>query len=206
MPRNAIRDAREEQRRRMQLQEVGFSLFSQFGIDNVSMNMVAEAALVGPTTLFKYYKTKEQLVIAISGMVWSHVWQSAAKRLGEQGLDSLNAWQRIWFFTEVILAVYRDQPDILRFSSDYKTFVRRSHVSNEQLHEHLDPLAPIGSHFHEAFVKAGEDGSIRPDIPEDTLFTATTITMLAVAERYAQGIVWGERGGSDHMAEMRATQ
>ena len=75
MPRNPEKDIREEALRRKQLLEAGFALFSEQGIESVSMNAVAQAAGVGPTTLFKYYQTKERLVIAISAMAWKRVWQ-----------------------------------------------------------------------------------------------------------------------------------
>jgi len=52
MPRNIEKDAHEEARRRKQILEAGFKLFSEQGIENVSMNVVAAAANVGPTTLF----------------------------------------------------------------------------------------------------------------------------------------------------------
>ena len=80
MPRNAEKDIREEARRRKQILEAGLALFSKQGIESVSMNAVAAAAEVGPTTLFKYYQTKEKLVIAISAMAWSRVWQKASEQ------------------------------------------------------------------------------------------------------------------------------
>ena len=58
MPRNAEKDLREESRRRAQILEAGLALFSAQGIESVSMNAVAAAAGVGPTTLFKYYQGK----------------------------------------------------------------------------------------------------------------------------------------------------
>lgn len=47
--------------------EAGFSLFSQYGIEAVSLQRVAEAADVGVATMYKYYRTKENLVITING-------------------------------------------------------------------------------------------------------------------------------------------
>ena len=44
MPRNLEKDIREEALRRKQLLETGFALFSEQGIESVSMNAVALAA------------------------------------------------------------------------------------------------------------------------------------------------------------------
>ena len=67
MPRNAERDEREAARRKEQLMKAGFELFSQHGIENVSLQKVADTADVGVATMYKYYQTKVKLVVAISG-------------------------------------------------------------------------------------------------------------------------------------------
>ena len=69
MPRNIERDEKEAMRRKEQLMEAGFRLFSQYGIENVSLQRVADAAEVGVATLYNYYQTKVKLVIAISGKI-----------------------------------------------------------------------------------------------------------------------------------------
>ena len=52
------------------------------------------------------------------------------------------------------------------------------------------------------YERAKVDGSIRMDIPEQELFTTMAITMLSVAERYAQGIVWADDHKDDHTREL----
>ena len=59
MPRNIERDKREADRRKNQLIEAGFRLFSQNGIETVSLQKVADAANVSPATMYKYFLTKE---------------------------------------------------------------------------------------------------------------------------------------------------
>ena len=206
MPRNVEKDVHEEARRRKQILEAGFRLFSEQGIENVSMNTVAAAAEVGPTTLFKYYQTKEKLVVAISGMAWSSVWKESYEQVGLEQYAKLSAYEMIRNYTDNMIRLYQQQPALLRFSSNYKTFINRQHTKNEDLKEHLDPLESIHSVFRIAYQRAQTDHSIRTDIPEDVLFTTIAIGMLAMAERYAQGIVWASRGEEDHTQELRMAQ
>ena len=92
MPRNIERDEKEAMRRKEQLMETGFRLFSQYGIENVSLQRVADAAEVGVATLYNYYQTKVKLVIAISGKIWGDLW----KEITEEGRDSLDgAWEKL---------------------------------------------------------------------------------------------------------------
>ena len=87
MPRNPEKDIREEALRREQILEAGLALFSGQGIESVSMNAVAAAAGVGPTTLFKYFQTKERLVIAISAAAWKRVWENVTAQYGAETLS-----------------------------------------------------------------------------------------------------------------------
>ena len=89
MPRNIERDEKEAMRRKEQLMEAGFRLFSQYGIENVSLQRVADAAEVGVATLYNYYQTKVKLVIAISGKIWGDLWKEILEEKGPG----------IWIFT-----------------------------------------------------------------------------------------------------------
>lgn len=127
------------------------------------MNEVAAAAGVGPTTLFKYFQTKEKLVISISGMAWNEVWQEQIAAYGVERYSELTAYEMIRNYTDMMLRLYREKPQLLRFSGNYKTFICRQHMKVADLGEHLDPLEPIHAMFHKAYLRAKEDKSIRTD-------------------------------------------
>ena len=206
MPRNAEKDLREESRRRAQILEAGLALFSAQGIESVSMNAVAAAAGVGPTTLFKYYQTKEKLVVAIISAAWSREWALAAERCGMEKLMNFTAYEMIRYYTDWMISLYLRQPELLRFSENYKTFICRQRTQTKELQEHLNPLQPIQAAFHAAYLHAQEDRSIRTDVSEDVLFSVVAIGMLSMAERYAQGVVWASRSNADYTEELRIVQ
>ena len=45
--------------------EKGFELFTERGIESVTMQEIADASLVGRATLFNYFNSKVDLVIAL---------------------------------------------------------------------------------------------------------------------------------------------
>lgn len=202
MARNVERDKREAQKRKARLMEEGFRLFSRDGIAAVSLQRVADAADVSAATMYKYFQTKEKLVVAISAKVWSEVWRDVLTRCAPDELECLTAYQGITFYADQILRLYQERPELLRFSSEYKTFICQERVEEAQLREHLDALEPIRSLFHRMYERARIDGSIRTDIPEQQMFTTVVITMLSVAERYAQGIVWANDHKTNHTQEL----
>ena len=102
-----------------------------------------------------------------------------------------------------MIALYKNRPEVLRFSGEYKTYMnRRGNMEDKQLREHLDVLKPMQLLFHGMYERAKVDGSIRTDIPEEEMFITSCITMLSMAERYAQGLVWLNDPKDDHTQEL----
>lgn len=202
MARNIARDERETERRKKQLREAGLDLFSRHGIEAVSLQMVAETADVGVATLYKYYQNKLNLVIAISAGVWETVWNEVSQAVGLEALESRNAYQLVEFYCDSIIRLYQERPEVLRFSANYKSYICREGVSEEQLAVQLDVLKSIDMLFHRKYEEAKSDGSIRTDLPEQELFTTFTMTMLGMAERYAQGLVWANNRTGSYLKEL----
>ncbi|HZE39324.1 MAG TPA: helix-turn-helix domain-containing protein, partial [Stackebrandtia sp.] len=53
---------RKKERTRLEIQRHALRLFRQRGYANTTMEQVAEAAEVSPSTLFRYFPTKEDLI------------------------------------------------------------------------------------------------------------------------------------------------
>lgn len=202
MPRNVEKDAKEEQIRREKMLEAGLRLFSKYGIESVKLQDIADEAGVGIATLYNYYRNKVNLVNAVSANMWKKVWDENIETVGAEVLDSYNAYQRIESYFDLIIYIYREHPEILRFSSYYKTYMNLENVEKADSNEHLDVVAPIAVIFHELYEKAQTDKSIRTDVDEHSMFTMLALTMLGMAERYAQGLVWASNDENDYTREL----
>jgi len=201
MGRNIERDEREERQRKDRLINAGFELFSAKGIETVSLNAVADKADVGVATLYKYYKNKINLVIEISTRMWSEVWKDILKSSNKKLLQ-MNVYDLIEYYCDSIIRIFNEKPQILKFSANYKTFINREEVSKEQYSGQIEALNPIRELFHQKYAESQSDKLIRNDIPEEELFTYITITMLSMAERYVQGIVWADMSDRKYSKEL----
>ena len=55
--------------------------------------------------------------------------------------------------------------------------------------------------FHGLYEKGKSDGTIYTDLPEEKMFATTSHIMLAVAVRYAQGLVYAAEHEADRTEE-----
>lgn len=119
---------------------------------------------MGVATIYNYYQTKAKLVIAISGKIWGDLWKEILEEKGSEIFESFTAYQYIGFYTDQIIRIYRERPEILRFSNNYKNFISREKIKEEALAEHLDVLKPVGALYHKFYEQARSDKSIRTAI------------------------------------------
>ena len=201
MGRNSERDEREAIRRKTQLINAGFELFSANGIETVSLNAVAEKADVGVATMYNYFQNKINFVIAISTKIWGEMWEETRESFSDE-LMKKNAYELVDFYCNKIIDIYNKKPELLKFSANYKTFLHREGVTQEQYKGQIEALDSIWHLFQLKYNEAKLNKCIRTDIPEEELFSSVTVTMLSMAERYAQGIVWANTQNSDHCKEL----
>lgn len=192
MTRNAERDKLEAERRKIQLIEAGFELFARYGIESVSLSAVAKKADVAASTMYKYFQNKASLAVAISARIWSDVWTTSREQQGADTLAQMDPYQLFELYANTIIGLYLERPQILRYSANYKTYIRRENVPEGMLGEHLDPLRPIAELFLGSCKAAATGTPVRTDVSPEKMFSFLALTMLTMAERYAQGLVWTE--------------
>ena len=199
--RNTAKDEIEMAARREAMIREGFRLFSEKGIAAVSMQEIADACCVGIATLYRYYNTKVALVIAIGTKKWEEFGKFVNSERIRRGSGSMKASEELEFYLDFYILLYRTQKDLLRFNQDFNNYVRHEKVSPEQLVPYFNAISAFAEMFHGVYVKGKADGTIRTDLPEKKMFAATSHIMLAVAVRYAQGLVYAAEREEDRTEE-----
>ncbi|WP_432314448.1 TetR/AcrR family transcriptional regulator [Collinsella aerofaciens] len=202
MTRNAERDKLEAERRKTLLIEAGFELFARHGIESVSLSAVAEKAGVAASTMYKYFQNKASLAVAISGRIWGDVWTTSREQQGADTLAQMNPYQLFELYANTIIGLYLERPQVLRYSANYKTYIRRENVPEGMLGEHLNPLRPIDELFLGSCKAAAASTPVRTDVSPEKMFSFLALTMLTMAERYAQGLVWTEAPEGAHADDL----
>ncbi|MBQ9008294.1 MAG: TetR/AcrR family transcriptional regulator [Clostridia bacterium] len=197
--RNAEKDAIQMAENKRRILEGGFRLFAACGIEEITMPQIAEAGGVDRSSVYRYYPTKLDLVVAISANVWENFAQQSYARAGKQ---ASTAAQRYAFMLDSFLDLYRNHSDMLRFNQFFNVYVANESGSNEKLTPFTRVIDELESRFHEVYTLAKTDGTLRTEVPENEMFSTTLHLMLAAATRYAVGLVY--KGGTDPEKELEA--
>jgi len=199
--RNIAKDEIEMKARREAMLREGFRLFSEKGIEAVSMQEVADACGVGIATLYRYYNTKIALVISIGTKQWEEFGEFIEGERQRCGTERMKAAEELKFYLDCYILLYRTKKDLLRFNQDFNNYIRHENVPAKQLAPYIRAIGAFAAMFRGVYEKGKKDGTIRTELPEEKMFAATSHIMLAVAVRYAQGLVYAAESEDDRTEE-----
>ena len=201
--RNGKKDKDRMKAIRERMLEEGFRLFSAQGIEAVNMLEVAKACHVGIATLYRYFKIKLQLVIAIGVRKWEEYGEYVRKLREERNADAMTAAEELEFYLDFYMDLYENHKDLLRFNQNFNSYVKYEGATEEQLSPYLEAIGELASNFHGVYEKGRKDGTIRTDLPEEKMFATTAHIMLAVGARYAQGLLYDADNEEDRTEELQ---
>ncbi len=148
------RQLRERKARIEMILRAGLQVFSQYGYHNASMDLIAEQAELGKSTLYYYYKSKDELLYAILENGVSEFFL----KLEDAFRHTRDTLEKIKKVTEVSVQFLIDHPDF------FKLYLYLSaHPSYQK--EVLKRLRPLISHkiamIRELFEEARAKNLIR---------------------------------------------
>lgn len=189
---------RQEATRQLIL-EAGFRLFSEHSIERITMTDVANAAGIGVATVYRYFNTKQTLVLATGTWVWEKYLADALRFLDTQNLTAAGRFE---YFLNVFLSMYRSHRNVLRFNQFFNVYLgKEGGISEEAGKPYVSMLEGVLlPRFEEMLCKAGEDRSMRTDVPAKEIMLVSLHLMLAAVTRYAVGLVY--TGGCDPEKEL----
>lgn len=144
--------------------QLAADLFLQKGIASVTIKDVATAAGVGEATLFRYFSTKQNLVLRAAGHMADQIhatYFDLSRAI--TGMDKLEA------FYGNFLRIYLENPAYYRFIFEFDA----THDATAGLKEYEDTLLPYMQDYLDAYRLGIEDGTVR-EIENVRLFYLTT--------------------------------
>ena len=188
--RDAEKDAVEKAERRGRLLETGFRLFAARSIEAVKLTQIADEAGLGIVTLYRYFKTKPDLVIEIGTALWRKYYVEVEKTYAARGGEKMSAAEEMEFFLDSIIELYRSHKDVLKFNRNFDTYVKHQECTAEQMRPYNEAVEVFAHKFHVVYEKAMKDGTLDIRVSERRLFVGTLYAVLSVAGKFAEGLVY----------------
>lgn len=167
-----------------------FSIFSQRSIEEVTMVDIAKDCGFGVASVYRYFGTKLELVIAVGTKKWTEYYAEVEKKYAEIDGNKMNAAQELEFYMDSYIELFNNHKDILKFNSNFDIYVLHKNASVNELKPYCDSVALFARKFHKVYEKAEKDKTVRTDISEEDMFYTIMYTMLTTAAKYSIGIIY----------------
>jgi len=154
--------------RKSQILNAAEQVFTKKGLDLARMDDIAEETGLSKGTLYLYFKSKDELIIAIL----DRIFQGVFKQLEARKKDQLSATEAINQFTEEAIHDYKRMLRLMPVAYEFLALAFRNKVVQKALTQYfrhyMDVLVPI--------VQRGIDsGEFRPVDPRETAIAAGAI-------------------------------
>jgi len=170
----------QKEKRKKEILDAAREAFISNGIMGTTMDYIAQKVKITRRTLYRYYKTKEELAFEIEILLFEELYDFQNKvfeQLTGSGLRKLEL-----FFNELANYVEKN-PNVIKFSGEFDYYFRGEYPYLE-LTNRFKNMISRNDYMLEQLIKEGiEDSSIRPDI--DPILTGLTINnvLLSLAQR-----------------------
>ena len=188
MSRNIQKDAIEMASKNERILQSAFRLFAENTIEKVKLTEVAAAAGIGIASLYRYYPSKPELVMAVNTWAWTNYLADNPLPLK----DNMTGAEEFAVHLNAFLDLFRDHKDLLRFNQFFNVYIQSEDIAADKMQDYLQMIRKLEKPFAATCRKGRADGTIKTNLSETKMFSVTLHLMLATVTRYAVGLAYNE--------------
>jgi AcrR family transcriptional regulator len=175
-------------------------LFLSNGIAAVKMTDIAAQTGIGVASLYRYFGTKTNLVVAAGTQLWRrfHVQfnEDQQQFAGEDGISRMRA------LLESYRTTFEYHAEFIGFLDDFDHEMLAEHVDRDLLREYDAEVMSFGDLFQKAYDAGVADGSIRPIADFPVFYHAIAHALMGIAQKLIRGEILPSDDFSQGSAEL----
>ena len=168
---------RRIQYRAQKILEAAMELFCEKGIEETSIDEIAERAGVGSATIYRYYETKAQLAIQSGVAYWRKIAGQYLNITDIEGYSDMTGREQLECIMDALIAIFERERGFLKYLQEFEVFVRRYAINMERLAEYEDSIMSLKPRVTDALEKGRQDGTL--------FFEWSAHTAFGVMKRFA---------------------
>ena len=154
-------------------------LFLQQGIANVTIKDVTSKVGVGEATIYRYFSTKQNLVISVAGLMANEIRTKYFDLSKEQtGIGKIEA------FYNNFLKIFEEHPEYYRFIFEFDATVQMQETSKYE-----ENLLPYMQDFLAAYKLGLQDGTVKEIENVELFYLTTTHAIMGLCKKLTMNSV-----------------
>jgi AcrR family transcriptional regulator len=158
-------------------------VFKEKGIDNSKMTDIAERAEIGVATVYRYFNTKFELVIAAAATLWEEKISILYDKFSKPSFVKLNGADRVRVILNLFIDVYQKYPEFISFLEHFDNYIVKESISLENLVSYEKIIIDTKSATFDAIEWGKKDGSIKSNIDNDAFYITITHSLMSLSQK-----------------------
>lgn len=154
------RKEREKEHRREEILNAAQKIFFEKGLQNATMDEIAEAAELSKGTLYLYYSSKEDLYLAVMMRGFDVLHEMLVETIGK----SSSTIEKIWELGKTYLNFSKKHTNYFRMFHFFQNPSLHRQVSDDMMAQCNDRTGRLWNVVVEIFQKGINEGVLRPDL------------------------------------------
>lgn len=171
------------EQRKEKVIEAAAKVFKQKGIENSKMTDVAEKAEIGVASVYRYFKTKPELVIEAATRFWTEEISEFYGYYTDGAFRQKQGLTKVKEILEVFIKLYREHQDFVRFLYEFDNYVIRENVPKEKMEYYEREIVSLKAVMLEALESGKKDGTIRQDLKEEQFYFSITHALMSLCQK-----------------------
>ncbi len=173
------------------------ALFREKGIESVKMTDVARKAKIGIASLYRYFDTKEKLVIACAVKMWEQVIGMILPRFKDEEFEKLNGFEKVSRIMRVYKILCDEHKDFVKFVALFDSYCLNHKIEPDRLADYEQMITTLYRYFSDAFDSGVKDGSIKKDIDKKLFYLTCNHALMAVVQKLVSGEILSQDNFGD---------
>ncbi|SFU88704.1 transcriptional regulator, TetR family [Clostridium sp. DSM 8431] len=174
----------QSKKKRMEyIVEKAAEIFCAQGIDNTKVTDIAKAADVGVASVYRYFKTKSDIVIQVGIKFWTNIRAEFVRKIEEDDFINQNGLEQFKDLGNIFFKLYNDYPQFLKYLHDFDSYIVKEKIEKDRLKEYEENILFIKELVVKYIEKGQADGSIKDSIDAEELYFTTTHTLMSLVQK-----------------------
>ncbi|MGH4119883.1 TetR/AcrR family transcriptional regulator [Clostridium sp.] len=173
----------QKEKRKEEVVIAAIQVFKEKGIDNSKMTDIAKRAEIGVATVYRYFNTKTEIVIAAAAILWEEKISILYDKFSEVDFMGINGADRVKVILNLFIDVYQKYPEFLSFLEHFDNFIVKESIPLETLGSYEEIIIDTKTAIFDAIDQGKKDGSIKSSIDNDSFYITITHSLMSLCQK-----------------------
>ena len=173
----------QKEKRKEQVVLAAIEVFKEKGIDSSKMTDIAKKAEIGVATVYRYFNTKIELVIAAATALWKEKISILYNKFYEPMFMELNGADRVRLILNLFVDIYQNYPEFIIFLEAFDNYIVKESIPLENLEGYEKIIIDTKLDIFKAIDQGKKDGSIKINIDNHVFYITITHSLMSLSQK-----------------------